>query len=143
MTGLLSEDDIKAGTLKALTDSLQKLNISKQIVLNDSHISVDGLMILTSFLSVCPDVVQVDISLTGCALRLPHLDRLCENLRDCSALTMLDISNNALENKGLKKLLDLMPHLSNIQEINVSENAVRMEGVVQPSWNPELTQEHE
>ncbi|XP_045553127.1 protein NLRC5 isoform X3 [Salmo salar] len=152
----LSGGHMKAGTLKALTDSLQKLNVSKQIVLNDSHISVDGLMILTSFLSVCPDVVQVDIRLqdpvrvsmffsrviekhkisrrlclTGCALRPPHLDRLCENLRDCSALTMLDISNNALENKGLKKLLDLLPQLSNIQEINVSENAVSMEGVVQ------------
>ncbi|XP_041745931.2 protein NLRC5 isoform X3 [Coregonus clupeaformis] len=151
----LSGGHMKADTLKALTDSLQKLYISKQIVLNNSHISVDGLMILTSFLSVCPDVVQVDIRLQdpvrvsmlfssgiekykiskrlcliGCALRPPHLDRLCGNLRDCSALTMLDISNNALENKGLKKLLDLLPQLSNIQEINVSENAVSMEGVM-------------
>jgi hypothetical protein len=31
--------------------------------------------------------------------------------------TVVSISNNALENKGLKKLLDLLPHLSNIQEI--------------------------
>ncbi|XP_042157438.1 NLR family, CARD domain containing 5 isoform X2 [Oncorhynchus tshawytscha] len=153
----LSGGDIKADTLKALTDSLQELNISKQIVLNEIPISVDGLMVLTSFLSVCPDVVQVDISLQdpvrvsilfaggiekqhpemskklrliGCALLPPHLDHLCENLTDCSALTLLDISNNSLGNKGLKKLLDLLPQLSNIQEINVSENAVSMEGVV-------------
>ncbi|XP_036810255.1 NLR family, CARD domain containing 5 isoform X3 [Oncorhynchus mykiss] len=153
----LSGADIKDDTLKALTDSLQELNISKQIVLNEIPISVDGLMVLTSFLSVCPDVVQVDISLQdpvrvsilfaggiekqhpemskklrliGCALLPPHLDHLCENLTDCSALTLLDISNNSLGNKGLKKLLDLLPQLSNIQEINVSENAVSMEGVV-------------
>nr|XP_046208107.1 NLR family, CARD domain containing 5 isoform X2 [Oncorhynchus gorbuscha] len=153
----LSGGDIKADTLKALTDSLQELNISKQIVLNEIPISVDGLMVLTSFLSVCPDVVQVDISLQdpvrvsilfaggiekqhpemskklcliGCALLPPHLDHLCENLTDCSALTLLDLSNNSLGNKGLKKLLDLLPQLSNIQEINVSENAVSMEGVV-------------
>ncbi|KAK6318306.1 hypothetical protein J4Q44_G00115970 [Coregonus suidteri] len=153
----LSGSHIKADTLKALTDSLQKLNISKQIVLNEIPISVDGLMVLTSFLSVCPDVVQVDINLQdpvrvsilfaggiekhhpemskklcliGCALCPPHLDRLCENLTDCSALTLLDISNNSLGNKGVKKLLDLLPQLSTIQEINVSENAVSMEGVV-------------
>ncbi|XP_045544141.1 protein NLRC5 isoform X3 [Salmo salar] len=153
----LSGGDIKADTLKALTDSLQELNVSKQIVLNEIPISVDGLMVLTSFLSVCPDVVQVDISLQdpvrasilfaggiekqhpemskklcliGCGLRPPHLDHLCENLMDCSALTLLDISNNSLGNKGLKKLLDLLPQLSTIQEINVSENAVSMEGVV-------------
>ncbi|XP_036810269.1 NLR family, CARD domain containing 5 isoform X6 [Oncorhynchus mykiss] len=141
----LSGADIKDDTLKALTDSLQELNISKQIVLNEIPISVDGLMVLTSFLSVCPDVVQVDISLQdpvrvsilfaggiekqhpemskklrliGCALLPPHLDHLCENLTDCSALTLLDISNNSLGNKGLKKLLDLLPQLSNIQEIN-------------------------
>ncbi|XP_031657729.1 protein NLRC5 isoform X2 [Oncorhynchus kisutch] len=153
----LSGGDIKADTLKALTDSLQELNISKQIVLNEIPISVDGLMVLTSFLSVCPDVVQVDISLQdpvrvsilfaggiekqhpemskklrliGCALLPPHLDHLCENLTDCSALTLLDLSNNSLGNKGLKKLLDLLPQLNNIQEINVSENAVSMEGVV-------------
>uniref|UniRef100_A0A8C8D363 NACHT domain-containing protein n=1 Tax=Oncorhynchus tshawytscha TaxID=74940 RepID=A0A8C8D363_ONCTS len=58
-------------------------------------------------------------SLIGCALLPPHLDHLCENLTDCSALTLLDISNNSLGNKGLKKLLDLLPQLSNIQEINI------------------------
>ncbi|XP_071273079.1 protein NLRC5 isoform X2 [Salvelinus alpinus] len=153
----LSGGDFNADTLKALTDSLQELNVSKQIVLNEIPISIDGLMVLTSFLSVCPDVVQVYISLQepvrssiffaggiekqhpemskklcliGCALRPPHLDHLCENLTDCSALTLLDISNNSLGNKGLKKLLDLLPQFSTIQEINVSENAVSMEGVV-------------
>ncbi|XP_036810271.1 NLR family, CARD domain containing 5 isoform X7 [Oncorhynchus mykiss] len=148
----LSGADIKDDTLKALTDSLQELNISKQIVLNEIPISVDGLMVLTSFLSVCPDVVQVDISLQdpvrvsilfaggiekqhpemskklrliGCALLPPHLDHLCENLTDCSALTLLDISNNSLGNKGLKKLLDLLPQLSNIQEIKIQSEALR------------------
>uniref|UniRef100_A0A6Q2YFC3 NACHT domain-containing protein n=1 Tax=Esox lucius TaxID=8010 RepID=A0A6Q2YFC3_ESOLU len=151
----LSGSHMKADTLKALTDSLHKLKISKHILLNGSSKSVEELMVLTNFLSVCPDVVQVNISLqdpvdvsihftgsienhktskklflVGCGLRSSHLDLLCKNLEHCSSLTFLDISKNALGNKGLKNLLDLLPHLGTIQEINVSENAVNMEGVV-------------
>uniref|UniRef100_A0A8C7R6I4 NLR family CARD domain containing 5 n=1 Tax=Oncorhynchus mykiss TaxID=8022 RepID=A0A8C7R6I4_ONCMY len=65
--------------------------------------------------------------------RLPTLKRfefICGNLTDvgaaklaralesCPQITELNISNNSLGNKGLKKLLDLLPQLSNIQEIN-------------------------
>ncbi|CAB1313873.1 unnamed protein product, partial [Coregonus sp. 'balchen'] len=129
----LSGGHMKADTLKALTDSLQKLYISKQIVLNNSHISVDGLMILTSFLSVCPDVVQVDISgieKYKISKRLWYVQYFHLYITNDVDNGFVLISNNALENKGLKKLLDLLPQLSNIQEINVSENAVSMEGVM-------------
>ncbi|KAJ8003172.1 hypothetical protein DPEC_G00166630 [Dallia pectoralis] len=151
----LSGSQMKPDTLKALTDSLHKLNISKHILLNGSLKSVEELMVLTSCLSICPDVDEVNIRLQdpvnvsiiftgkiekhmiskklfmiGCSLRSAHLKLLCENLNNCSSLTFLDISKNALGNKGLKKLLELLPQLSTIQEINVSENAVNMDGVV-------------
>ncbi|KAL0968171.1 hypothetical protein UPYG_G00263310 [Umbra pygmaea] len=155
----LSELDLsgcmKADTLKVLTDSLHKLNISKHILLNGSAKSAEELMVLTRFLSLSPDVVEVNIRLQdpvnvsilftgqmekhkiskklyliGCGLRSTHLVRLCRSLNGCSALTLLDISNNYLGNNGLKKLLELLPQLSTIQEINVSDNGVSMEGVV-------------
>ncbi|KAJ8335575.1 hypothetical protein SKAU_G00389170 [Synaphobranchus kaupii] len=74
--------------------------------------------------------IEKRLRLVSCGLRPPDLTSLCETLRDCIALTLLDVSGNALGNKGLKKLVDLLPQLSAIQEINVSENAVTMEGVL-------------
>ncbi|XP_035275241.1 protein NLRC5 [Anguilla anguilla] len=70
------------------------------------------------------------LRLVSCGLRPPDLTRLCEALRECTALTLLDVSGNALGDKGLKTLVDFIPQLSVIQEINVSENAVTMEGVL-------------
>ncbi|XP_036400059.1 NLR family, CARD domain containing 5 [Megalops cyprinoides] len=75
-------------------------------------------------------VVWKKLRLMACSLRPPDLDRVCETLRGCPALTLLDVSGNALGDSGLRKLLDLLPQLSAIQEINASENAVTMEGVV-------------
>ncbi|XP_036810278.1 NLR family, CARD domain containing 5 isoform X8 [Oncorhynchus mykiss] len=120
----LSGADIKDDTLKALTDSLQELNISKQIVLNEIPISVDGLMVLTSFLSVCPDVVQVDISLQD-PVRVSILFAGGIEKQHPEMSKKLRISNNSLGNKGLKKLLDLLPQLSNIQEIKIQSEALR------------------
>ncbi|XP_064865801.1 protein NLRC5-like isoform X1 [Oncorhynchus nerka] len=86
-------------------------------------------MILTSFLSVCPDVVQVDISLTGCALRLPHLDRLCENLRDCSALTMLENMsevNIRIQSTGLEQCKKLSLTHSDIHPTDMNKLCRRL-----------------
>uniref|UniRef100_A0A8C8D4C3 NACHT domain-containing protein n=1 Tax=Oncorhynchus tshawytscha TaxID=74940 RepID=A0A8C8D4C3_ONCTS len=81
--------------------------------------------------------------------RLPTLKRfefICGNLTDvgaaklaralesCPQITELKelvcISNNSLGNKGLKKLLDLLPQLSNIQEINMSHVQMSTDGVL-------------
>ncbi|KAJ8281185.1 hypothetical protein GJAV_G00064480 [Gymnothorax javanicus] len=70
------------------------------------------------------------LRLVSCGLRPRDLTRLCETLKDCNTLTLLDVSSNALGDKGLKILLDSLPQLNMIQEINVSENAVTMEGVL-------------
>nr|AFN73234.1 NLRC5d protein [Danio rerio] len=71
-----------------------------------------------------------NIILKQCNLTVSHVASLCNKLRGFAILTLLDLSNNSLGNKGLKKILDLLPKLGAIQEINVSENGVDMEGVV-------------
>ncbi|KAL4613677.1 protein NLRC5 isoform X1 [Arapaima gigas] len=70
------------------------------------------------------------LRLTHCDLHPTHVDTLCQTLSGCPQLTLLDLSNNKLGNNGLKKLLDVLPQLSTIQEINTSNNGVTMDGVL-------------
>ncbi|KAK7152039.1 hypothetical protein R3I94_008393 [Phoxinus phoxinus] len=65
-----------------------------------------------------------------CNITVSHVASLCNKLKGFSFITLLDLSYNSLGNKGLKKILDLLPKLGTIQEINVSENGVDMDGVV-------------
>ncbi|XP_049339557.1 NLR family, CARD domain containing 5 [Astyanax mexicanus] len=74
--------------------------------------------------------VGSEISLTNFDVKLSHLDNLCSKLSGCSSLTVLNLSNNTLGNKGLKKLLNLLSRHETIQEINASNNGVDMDGLV-------------
>ncbi|KAM3608946.1 uncharacterized protein V6R79_007331 [Siganus canaliculatus] len=143
--------------LSTLTQFLPKLNITGKIILNDSCSSVEGLVILTALLSNCPAVKELHIRLQSlskveivfaggrekhveegskilclscCDLKPTHLDSIWKNLGTSSDITSLDLSDNHLGNKGLKKLLEILPHLSGIQEINASNNGVSVEGVM-------------
>ncbi|XP_062860238.1 NLR family, CARD domain containing 5 [Trichomycterus rosablanca] len=71
-----------------------------------------------------------EIILEDYNLKLTNLNSLCSSLRDYTCLTVLKLSSNSLGNKGLKKLLELLPTLGLIQEINVSDNGVDMDGLV-------------
>ncbi|XP_018559025.1 LOW QUALITY PROTEIN: NLR family, CARD domain containing 5 [Lates calcarifer] len=146
--------------LRTLTQFLPKFSVTNKIILNDSCSSVEGLVVLTGLLSNCPAVVELHISLQSspepvqvsivfsggrekpagqtsktlclscCGLLHIDLERVWRSLGTSCDLTVLDLSSNRLGNKGLRKLLDVLPHLSNIQEINASNNGVSMEGVV-------------
>ncbi|KAL7871202.1 hypothetical protein SRHO_G00086990 [Serrasalmus rhombeus] len=70
-----------------------------------------------------------ELILNNYDLKLTHLTKLCSKLRGCSSLIILNLSNNSLGNKSLKKLLELS-RLGTIQEINVSDNEVDMDGLV-------------
>ncbi|XP_034542329.1 protein NLRC5 isoform X2 [Notolabrus celidotus] len=143
-------------TLKTFTQFLPKLNITKKIILNESCSSVEGLVILTALLSDCPAVmelhvrlqspVQVSVFFAGgreqpvnkisktlclscCGLLPADLERVWQSLGASSDLTLIDLSSNCLDNKGLKKLLELLPRLPSIREINASNNRISMVGV--------------
>nr|ALJ32258.1 NLRC5 [Miichthys miiuy] len=146
-------------TLRTLTQFLPKFKVTQKIILNDSCSSVEDLVILTALLPGCPAVrelhirlqspVQVSVvfserrekpaesaerskmlCLSCCGLLPPDMQRVWRSLGTSSDLTLLDLSSNSLGNKGLKKLLDVLPHLSNIQKIDASNNGIGMEGVV-------------
>ncbi|XP_051953783.1 protein NLRC5-like [Xyrauchen texanus] len=70
------------------------------------------------------------VTLKQCNITCTNIDSLCDKLKGYSFLTVLDLSNNSLGNKGLKKIVHLLPKLGMIQEINVSENGVDMDGLV-------------
>ncbi|XP_071398515.1 protein NLRC5 [Centroberyx affinis] len=158
----LSVLDVSGGqweveTLKSLAEFLPRLNITEKIIVNDSCLSVEGLVVLTALLSTCPAVVELNVRLESpdsvsimfsgatdqprqetsrklclscCGLLPVDLGSVWRSLGPSSDLTLLDLSSNSLGNKGLRKLLDLLPRLSKIQEINASKNDISMEGVV-------------
>ncbi|XP_020559825.1 protein NLRC5 isoform X2 [Oryzias latipes] len=144
-------------TLKAFTYFVPKLKICRKIVLDDSCSSVESLVMLVALLSDCPLVIGLNIRLQNpvqaslvfaggtenpsseisktlclscCKLVPAHLERVWQSLRTTSGLTQLNLSSNCLGDKGLKKLLDILPHLDKIQEINASNNDLSMEGAV-------------
>lgn len=144
-------------TLRTLTQVLPKIEVTKKIIVNDSCSSVEGLVILTALLCDCPAVtelhirlqspVQVSVVFPGgrekpaneisktlclrcCGLLPADLEKVWRSLGTSSDLTLLDISSNSLGNKGLRKVLEVLPCLSSIQEINASNNGISMEGVV-------------
>ncbi|XP_074533690.1 protein NLRC5 [Halichoeres trimaculatus] len=140
--------------LRTLTQFIPKFTITKKIILNESCSSVGGLVILTALLSDCPAVmelrvrlqspVQVSVVFAGqqsvnktsktlclccCGLLPADLERVWQSLGESSDLTLIDLSSNCLDNKGLKKLLGLFLHLKSIQEINLTNNRISMGGV--------------
>ncbi|XP_029008822.1 NLR family, CARD domain containing 5 isoform X2 [Betta splendens] len=145
--------------LKTLTQVLPKFHITKYVKLNDSCSSVNGLVVLTALLSLCPNVVELHIrlqpsrgpkqisivfsektekpavkmtkrlSLNCCGLLPADLDRVWQSLGTSSDLTVLDLSSNRLGNKSLKKLLHILPRLHSIQEIDASKNGISMKAV--------------
>ncbi|KAG9336950.1 hypothetical protein JZ751_029967 [Albula glossodonta] len=137
LSGSKWEEDV----LSVLADALQTLTVSREILMNGSTVSQEALVVLTRILVTCPNVCAVDVRLqepiqvsvlfsqgakqilkrlrlVACGLCPAYLSRLCETLIGCPALTLLDLSGNALGDKGLKKLIDFLPQLSEIQEID-------------------------
>ncbi|XP_041651647.1 NLR family, CARD domain containing 5 isoform X2 [Cheilinus undulatus] len=169
----LSGGQWKVESLMILTQFLPKVNITKKIILNESCSSVEGLVVLTALLSSCPAVMELHVRLQSpvlvsfvfsegsdhamdeiskslclsyCGLNSAHLDRVWQSLGASSDLTVIDLSNNSLGNNGLKKLLDFLPRLRSIQEINASNNGITMGGVTMLAGalcsNHNLTQIH-
>uniref|UniRef100_A0AAX7W6H7 NACHT domain-containing protein n=1 Tax=Astatotilapia calliptera TaxID=8154 RepID=A0AAX7W6H7_ASTCA len=125
--------------LRTLTEFLPKFSITDKLIINDSCSSVEGLVVLTALLSDYPPVMElhvrlqvpVKVSIVFARGREKPASGISKSLCCKAFLTFLfSLSSNCLGNKGLKKLLDFLPRLSKIQEINASKNDINMEGVV-------------
>ncbi|XP_076590240.1 protein NLRC5 isoform X2 [Chaetodon auriga] len=144
-------------TLRILTQFLPRFNITGKIIMNDSCSSVEDLVILTALLPDCPAVIELHIRLQSpaqvsivfsgrrekpaderskilclscCGLLPADLERVWRSLGTSSDVTLLDLSSNCLGKKGLRKLLEVLPRLSDIQEIHAHNNNIGMDGVV-------------
>uniref|UniRef100_A0A8C2JW22 Protein NLRC5-like n=1 Tax=Cyprinus carpio TaxID=7962 RepID=A0A8C2JW22_CYPCA len=128
---------------------LKFIEISSILVIwmGKNSISTDGILTLIEIMAACTSVQEVHVEgnkeislsfsqssdtvwLKQCNINVTNVVSLCNKLRVVSYITLLDLSNNSLGNKGLKKILELLPKLGMIQQINVSENGVDMDGVV-------------
>ncbi|XP_068459041.1 protein NLRC5 isoform X2 [Clinocottus analis] len=69
------------------------------------------------------------LCLSCCGLLPTHLERVWRSLGTAPDLTSLDLSSNQLGSSGLRKLLDFLPHLRSIQEIDASNNGIGKERV--------------
>ncbi|XP_034061773.1 protein NLRC5 isoform X1 [Gymnodraco acuticeps] len=152
----ISGGHLDVETLRMLTKFVPKFKVTKKIIANDCCSSVEGLVVLTALLSDCPAVVELSIRLQSpvqvsivfsggrekaanekskilclscCDLLPAHLEKVWRSLGASSDLTLLDLSSNCLGKKGLKKLLEVLPRLGSIQEVNASNNGIGREGV--------------
>uniref|UniRef100_A0A8C1DVA1 NLR family CARD domain containing 5 n=1 Tax=Cyprinus carpio carpio TaxID=630221 RepID=A0A8C1DVA1_CYPCA len=102
----VSDNSLKDEGITEIAETLCRLPNIVSVLMGKNSISTDGILTLIERMSACNSVQKVHVE---------YVDFL---------------SNNSLGNKGLKKILDLLPKLGMIQEINVSENGVDMDGVV-------------
>ncbi|XP_017948978.2 protein NLRC5 isoform X3 [Xenopus tropicalis] len=135
-----------------LVNSLPGIEISGQLSLHRTKLSVEGLCYLVSSMVSCPRVEKVDIRflqqtadihfLPQCAtehreIRIigsRHLDKvfekLCSIFQKCSHLTSLDLSENNLENSGIKRITEVLPDLKSLRFLNLNGNKISMDGVI-------------
>ncbi|KAM9069959.1 protein NLRC5 isoform 2-T4 [Sarcophilus harrisii] len=66
------------------------------------------------------------IRLRHCGFQCRELEKLCLKLGNCSHL---DLSNNRLGNKGIEKLIQLLPSLRSLQFLTLNDNRVSLKAV--------------
>ncbi|ROL43311.1 Protein NLRC5 [Anabarilius grahami] len=130
----VSDNSLKDEGIRVIAETLSRLPNISSVLMGKNVISTDGVLTLIERMAACPSVQEVhiegnkEISLSFSQ----SSDTMWENtdLNNTEGTKNLSLSYNSLSNKGLKKILDLLPELGTIQEINVSENGVDMDGVV-------------
>ncbi|XP_051883894.1 NLR family, CARD domain containing 5 [Pristis pectinata] len=70
------------------------------------------------------------ISIEECEMDGEAMRKLCLILKTCSALTELDLSNNALSNEAIAELLHHLPHLQDLETLNISDNSIPSDTVL-------------
>uniref|UniRef100_A0A8C1Q4J6 NLR family CARD domain containing 5 n=1 Tax=Cyprinus carpio TaxID=7962 RepID=A0A8C1Q4J6_CYPCA len=143
----VSDNSLKDEGIREIAETLSRLPNISSVLMGKNSISTDGILTLIEIMAACTSVQEVHVEgnkeislsfsqssdtvwLKHCNINVTNVVSLCNKLRVFSYITLLDLSNNSLGNKGLKKILDLLPKLGMIQQINVSENGVDMDGVV-------------
>ena len=98
-------------------DSLQSLNIEHTKW--NTRIIVDGL-------NSMEQLVNLNINYYGIG---PNIASLGENLKCCSQLVKLEISDNDIDSQGIVPLAEGLQHCNKLQELNLSSNKITPDGV--------------
>uniref|UniRef100_UPI00398EED01 protein NLRC5 isoform X1 n=2 Tax=Pristiophorus japonicus TaxID=55135 RepID=UPI00398EED01 len=74
--------------------------------------------------------VPKKISLEECEMDNESMRKLCLKLEQCSGITELDLSNNALNDEAITELLNHLPALRDLKILNISENSISLDAIL-------------
>ncbi|KAG2448713.1 hypothetical protein HYH02_006069 [Chlamydomonas schloesseri] len=77
---------------------------------------------IACFLSLCPGAVK-SITLSSCGITCDGLTALCEGLRSCRNLLVLDLSHNALADMGAAALAACLSDMPTLASLTLAGNA--------------------
>uniref|UniRef100_A0AAQ4PKB0 NLR family CARD domain containing 5 n=1 Tax=Gasterosteus aculeatus aculeatus TaxID=481459 RepID=A0AAQ4PKB0_GASAC len=126
----LSDNNLKDGGIKHIADIFTKQPRLVLVKLGRNNSSLEAVDFLIGKMSSFLNIQHIHADLLNQKWSRPDMQKLANSLARCPSLSILNLSSNCLGNKGLRKLLDILPRLSAIQEINASDNGIGKERVV-------------
>ncbi|CAH7081808.1 Nlrc5 [Phodopus roborovskii] len=138
-------------SLKTLMQCLPQLPQLSLLQLSHTVLSSRSLFLLADVFNLCPRVQKVNLrslchavlhfgskeeqegvcfGFPGCSLSQEHMEPLCCALSRCKALSQLDLTDNLLDDSGLRCLLECLPQLPICGWLDLSHNSVSQEGVL-------------
>ena len=119
-TGLLVE-----GVLNQMKNKMRRLVV---LDISMNAIGSQGIEYLLESLKYCHELVELNVSDTG--IDSHGIVLLSGSLQCCSRLVKLNISDNGIGTQGMLSLANtLVKYCNNLQELNLSYNKIRSDGV--------------
>ncbi|XP_038954086.1 protein NLRC5 isoform X3 [Rattus norvegicus] len=147
----LSCKSLNDDSLKTLLQRLPQIPQLSQLRLTHTVLSSRSPFLLADIFNLCPWVQKVNLrslshavlhfnsneeheavccGFPGCSLKQEHMETLCCALSKCKAISQLDLTDNLLDDSGLRCLLGYLPQLPISGWLDLSHNSISQEGVL-------------
>lgn len=147
----LSCKSLNDDSLKTLLQHLPQIPQLSQLRLTHTVLSSRSPFLLADIFNLCPRVQKVNLrslshavlhfnsneeqeavccGFPGCSLKQEHMETLCCALSKCKAISQLDLTDNLLDDSGLRCLLGCLPQLPISGWLDLSHNSISQEGVL-------------
>ncbi|XP_031196769.1 protein NLRC5 isoform X2 [Mastomys coucha] len=147
----LSCKSLSDDSLQTLLQCLPKLPQLSLLQLRHTVLSLRSPFLLADIFNLCPRVQKVNLrslchavlhfdsnekqegvccGFPGCSLSQEHIETLCCALSKCKALSQLDLTDNLLDDSGLRSLLECLPQLPISGWLDLSHNRISQEGIL-------------